>query len=108
MRQFHHIGIPINEKKPDMVYYESIKCWASDPDTTPGRIEYIYFEPETTMTEPVVSTPHVAFRVDDLEAELKDKDCVVGPIKLPEGVEVAFFYVDGCLTEFHQLVEPEG
>jgi hypothetical protein len=106
MRQFHHIGIPINEKTPEMVYYESIKCWATDPDSTPGRIEYIYFEPETTMTEPVLSNPHVAFRVDDLETELQDRVCVIGPIKLPEGVEVAFFYVDGCLTEFHQLIEP--
>ena len=25
--------------------------------------------------------------------------------KLPEGVEVAFFYVDGCLTEFHQVIQ---
>ena len=58
------------------------------------------------MTEPVLSNPHVAFRVDDLESELKGKDCVIGPISLPEGVEVAFFYVDGCLTEFHQLIEP--
>ena len=32
MREFHHIGIPVGEKTPDMVYYESIKCWATDPD----------------------------------------------------------------------------
>ncbi len=108
MREFHHIGIPISEKKPEMVYYPSIKCWATDPDATAGRIEYIYFEPGTTITEPVVSTPHVAFRVGNLQEEIKDKDCVFGPIKLPEGVEVAFFYVDGCLTEYHQVIAPAG
>jgi len=53
----------------------------------------------------VLSEPHVAFRVDNLAEQIKDKDCVLGPIKLPEGVEVAFFYVDGCLTEYHQLIE---
>jgi hypothetical protein len=105
VRKFHHIGIPMGEKTPEMVYYPSIKCWATDPDATPGRIEYIFFEPETTITEPVLSQPHVAFRVDDLAAEIQDKECVLGPIKLPEGVEVAFFYVDGCLTEFHQVIE---
>ena len=105
MRKFHHIGIPMGEKTPEMVYYPSIKCWATDPDATPGRIEYIFFEPETTITEPVLSQPHVAFRVDDLASESRDKDCVLGPIKLPEGVEVAFFYVDGCLTEYHQVIE---
>jgi predicted enzyme related to lactoylglutathione lyase len=105
MRQFHHIGIPVQEKTSDMVFYESIKCWATDPDATPGRIEYIFFEEDTTIAEPVLSTPHVAFRVDDLDEELKGKECAFGPIKLPEGVEVAFFYVDGCLTEFHQVIE---
>lgn len=104
MREFHHIGIPVAEKTPEMVYYESIKCWATDPDATAGRIEYIFFEAGTSITEPVLSTPHVAFRVDNLDAELEGKDCVVGPIKLPEGVEVAFFYVDGCLTEYHQVI----
>jgi hypothetical protein len=105
VRQFHHIGIPVGEKTPDMVYYPSIKCWATDPDSTRGRIEYIFFETGTSITEPVLSEPHVAFRVDDLQQELQGKDCVLGPIKLPEGVEVAFFYVDGCLTEYHQVLE---
>lgn len=104
VREFHHIGLPIDEKKPDMSYFESIKCWATDPETTPGRLEYLFFEPETIITEPVLSKPHVAFRVDDLDEEIKGKDCVVGPMTLPEGVKIAFFYVDGCLTEYHQIV----
>lgn len=105
MREFHHIGIPVGEKTPDMVYYQSIKCWATDPESTAGRIEYIFFEEGTTITEPVLSQPHVAFRVDNLAEQIKDKTCVLGPIKLPEGVEVAFFYVNGCLTEYHQVLE---
>ena len=104
MREFHHIGIPVGQKKPEMVYYPSIKCWATDPDSTPGRIEHIFFEAGTPITEPVLSEPHVAFRVDNLDEEIKGKECVLGPIKLPEGVEVAFFYVDGCLTEYHQVI----
>ncbi|OHB79489.1 MAG: hypothetical protein A2V98_02410 [Planctomycetes bacterium RBG_16_64_12] len=104
MRAFHHIGIPVGEKTPEMVYYESIQCWATDPDSTSGRIEYIFFEPGTPITEPVLSQPHVAFRVENLHDEIQGKQCVLGPIKLPEGVEVAFFYVDGCLTEYHQVI----
>jgi hypothetical protein len=104
VRQFNHIGIPVPEKKPDMMYFESIKCWATDPEKTHGRVEYLYFEPESPVTEPVLSEPHVAFRVENLEEEIQGKDCVVGPMELPEGVKLAFFYVDGCLTEYHQLV----
>ncbi len=104
VREFHHIGIPVPEKTPEMGCFESIKCWATDPENTPGRVEYIYFEPKSPMTEPVLSETHVAFRVDDLDEEIKDKECVVGPMTLPEGVKIAFFYRDGCLTEFHQIL----
>lgn len=104
MRQFHHLGIPVPEKKPDMGYFESIKCWATDPEKTHGKVEYLHFEPDSPMTEPVLSEPHVAFRVDDLDAEIAGKDCVYGPTTLPEGVKLAFFYVDGCLTEYHQIL----
>ncbi len=104
MREFHHIGIPVAEKTSEMGYFESIKCWATDPTATAGGVEYLYFEPDSPMTEPVLSKTHVAFRVDDLDAEIAGKDCVVGPMTLPEGIKIAFFYVDGCLTEYHQLL----
>lgn len=104
MRKFHHLGIPVSEKKPDMSYFESIKCWATDPETTQGRIEYLFFEADSPITEPVLSEPHVAFRVDDFDKEIAGKDCVVGPMTLPEGIKLGFFYVDGCLTEYHQIL----
>ncbi len=104
MREYHHIGIPVPEKMPEMGYFESIKCWATDPTTTPGGVEYLYFERDSPMTEPVLSKTHVAFRVDDLDAEIAGKDCVYGPAALPEGVKLAFFYVDGCLTEYHEVL----
>ena len=104
MIAFHHIGVPVSAKRPDMGYFASIKCWATNPDTTPGRVEYLYFEPGSSMAEPVLSVPHLAYRVDDLDKELKGKKCVVGPMTLPEGVKIAFFYVDGCLTEYHQVM----
>jgi hypothetical protein len=104
VREYHHIGIPIGEKTPEMVYFESIKCWATNPESTPNRIQYVFFEPDTPVTEPVLSQPHVAFRVDNLDEEIQGKDCVFGPVKLPEGVAVAFLYLDGCLTEYTQLI----
>ena len=104
MREFHHIGIPVAEKKPDMVYFESLKCWATDPESTPGQVEYLFFEPDSPVTEPVLSKTHVAFRVDDLDEEVRGKECVVGPMALPEGIKIAFFFVDGCLTEYHQVL----
>ena len=104
VRQFHHLGIPVDAKMPDMGRFASIKCWATNPDVTHGRVEYLFFEPGSPITEPVLSEPHVAFRVDDLDKEIVGKKCVVGPMTLPEGIKLAFFYVDGCLTEYHQIL----
>jgi hypothetical protein len=104
VRQFHHLGIPVSEKMPGMGRFDSIKCWATNPDETHGRVEYLYFEADSPMTGPVLTEPHVAFRVDNLDKEIAGKKCVVGPMTLPEGVKLAFFYVDGCLTEYHEVL----
>jgi len=104
VREFHHLGIPVKEKMPDMGYFGSLKCWATDPEATHGRVEYLFFEEGSPVTEPVLSESHVAFRVDDLDKEIAGKECVFGPMALPEGVKIAFFYVDGCLTEYHQVL----
>ena len=103
MRKLHHIGIPVREKQPEMMYFEPIKCWGSDPDKTPGRVEYLYFEPGSPITEPVLSVPHLAYRVDDFKKEIKDKKCVVGPMEVVPGLWIAFFWRGGILVEYHQV-----
>ena len=102
MRKFNHLGIPVKEKMPEMNYFESLKCWATDPETTHGRVEYLYFEPDSPITKPVQTDSHVAFIVEDLDKEIEGKECVFGPMTLPEGIKLAFFYVDGLLTEYCQ------
>jgi len=104
VRKFHHLGIPVKEKMPDMGYFASIKCWGTDPEATHGRVEYLFFEEGSPMAEAVMTDSHVAFVVDDLDKEIAGKECVYGPTELPEGVKIAFFYVDGCLTEYCQML----
>lgn len=38
-----HIGIPITNKKPGMVYNEDAKFWCSNPDDYDYKIEYLAF-----------------------------------------------------------------
>ncbi len=56
----------------------------------------------TDYPEVVKSIPHVAFEVDDLEAELKGKHVIIKPNSPSEGVTVAFIEVIGAPIELMQ------
>ena len=42
--KYMHIGIPVTNKKPGMVYNEGGKFWASNVDDYDYKIEYLKFE----------------------------------------------------------------
>lgn len=63
-----HIGIPITNRKPGMVYNEGAKFWFSNVDDYDYKIEYLKFEEGTPFPEVLHRNPHVAYLVDDLEA----------------------------------------
>lgn len=45
--------------------------------------------------ELVKRVPHVAFEVDNLEAEIKDEKVIIEPNSLSKGLTVAFIQVNG-------------
>ena len=61
------------------------------------------FEPDSPLPELVQTVPHVAFRVDDLEAELKGKEVLIEPNTPSEGVRVAFIVHNGAPIEFIEI-----
>ena len=44
---YMHIGIPITNRKPGMVYNEGAKFWFSNVDNYDYKIEYLKFEEGT-------------------------------------------------------------
>ncbi len=85
MRRYHHIGIPTNSERPDETYLEQYK-------------------PDSPLPELVKTVPHVAFEVDDLEAELAGKEVLIEPNSPAEGMRVAFIVEDGAPIEFIQYL----
>ena len=69
---YMHIGIPITNKKPGMVYNEGAKFWVSNVDDYDYKIEYLKFEEGTPFPEEIHRNPHVAYKVDDLEHYIAD------------------------------------
>jgi hypothetical protein len=104
MKTFHHIGLVAKTKKPGEAWFESIKVWGTDPAGDPNKIEWVRFAPDSPLAgTPVARMPHVSWAVDDLDAELKGKDVVVGPLAPAKGIRIAYFMMDGALVEYLEI-----
>ena len=101
--EYMHIGIPITNKKPGMVYNEGAKFWVSNVDDYDFKIEYLKFEEGTPFPEVLHRNPHVAYKVDNLEKYIEDADSVIyGPMMANETDRLAFVWKDGAIIELYE------
>lgn len=105
MKTFHHLGLVTTESKPGEMYFDSLKVWGTNPDADPvNRIEWVRFSPESPLAgTPVAKMSHVSYAVDDLDAGLKGKNVVVGPIAATPNIRIAYFLEDGALVEYMEV-----
>lgn len=108
MRQFHHVGLPTDEKQPGEIYVEDTKVWVTDPGDHPYKVEYLRYEPDSSVTGPLRELPHLAFATDDLEREIQGKKVILGPFRPMDDLTVVFVYEDGAVFEFMQWDEEQG
>jgi len=102
---FMHFGVPTSTKMDGMAYLEGGKVWYTDPETSPYKIEFLYFEPDSPMPEPLKTKCHAAFLVDDLDAAVAGQNVVVEPLEVGQGLRIAFIFQDAALIE---LMEQKG
>ena len=102
MREFHHMGLPTDEKQSDETYVPDTKVWVTDPDAHPYKVEYLRYEPDTPVTGPLREMPHIAFKTDDLRRDIEGEEVILGPFTPMEGLEVVFIRKDGAVFEFMQ------
>lgn len=100
MRQFHHIGLPTDESHAGEYYVEETKVWVTDPRKHRYRVEYLRFEADSPVQGPVRDSPHVAYRVDDIQAELAGQQVLIEPFEPSPNCTVAFILKDGAVIEF--------
>ena len=103
MRRYHHLGIPTEVPHEGETYLEEYKLYFTSFETNPYGIEWMRFEPDCPLPELVKTVPHVAFEVDDLDAELEGKDILIAPNSPSPGVTVAFIVDNGAPIEFLQF-----
>jgi hypothetical protein len=97
--RYHHLGIPTDTPRPGERYLQALKLYVCGFDTSPYGIEWMRFEPGSPVPALVRSVPHVAFEVDDLDAELEGKEVLSGPGSPSKGVRAAMIVHHGAPIE---------
>jgi hypothetical protein len=108
MKNYHHVGIPTEIPREGETYLEEFKVYVSGYETSRYGVEWMRFELDSPLPELVKTVPHVAFEVDDLEAEIKGKELLIAPNSPSEDIIVAFIVENGAPIEFIQFVKSSG
>jgi hypothetical protein len=102
MRRYHHIGIPTQQPRDGEEYLAKYGMYVSGYEESDYGVEWLRFDPDSPLPELVKTVPHVAFEVDDLQAELAGRDVLIEPNSPSQGVTVAFIVENGAPIEFLQ------
>lgn len=72
MRKYHHYGIPTKEKRKDETRVEvgGFKFYSTPFEGNKWHIQWHRFPKGHGLPELVTQVPHIAFQVDDLDAEI--------------------------------------
>ena len=103
--RFDHIGIVTTEKKPGEGFVPATRVWRTDFQRHPFRVEWLRFEPDSPVPRPVREMPHVAYRVDDIQASAQGLEVLLEPFDV--GPRIVGFYqtVDGAVVELVKYKE---
>lgn len=101
--KYHHIGIPSRVSRRDETYLETFKVYATDHESNPYGIQWMRYEADCSLPEPVKTLPHVAFEVDNLEEALDGKEIIIKPNRPSPGVRVAFILEQGAPVELMEF-----
>ena len=99
MRELHHFGIPTQTQQPGETYIAGGKLFITNPEASPNKIEWLRFEAGSPMPQILQDCPHIAYRVDDLKAEMKGRQVLMPPFSPMPGVTVAFVLEEGAPIE---------
>ncbi len=101
MRTFHHYGIPTIEQRSDETYVEDdgFKFYSTPFEGNKWHIQWHRFPEDSGLPELVTQVPHIAFQVDDLDAEISGQKVLFGPYSPLEGYRVAMIEEQGVPIE---------
>ncbi|MGI6509532.1 MAG: hypothetical protein ACOX1L_02960 [Erysipelotrichaceae bacterium] len=101
--KYLHIGIPVLNKKPGMVFNEWGGFWVNESvDEYDYKIEYLKFEEKTRFPEVLSKKWHVAYLVDDAQPYIDDSDELLFDERISETVRLAFIRKEEAIIELYE------
>lgn len=109
--RFDHIGLVTDEEKDGESFVPATRVWVTNPRANGFNVEWLRFEPDSPVSGPLRTAPHVAYRVDDLGAAIEGHVVLAEPFD-PTGrgddfLRVAFVEVGGAVIELMQYGNPD-
>lgn len=100
-KRFMHIGVPTETSRPGENYVPGMKVFIAPPPNE-HSVEWLRWEKDSTMPIELRTRTHIAFDVDDIEAEVKGKKVIFPITEIGPGVRIAFV-MDGELpVEYYE------
>lgn len=97
--RYHHFGIPTRTPRPDEIHIPRLKIHVAGFETSPCGVQWMRFDEDAPYPEIVLTLPHVAFEVDDLDEALIGREILVAPNSPSEGARVAMILDHGAPIE---------
>jgi hypothetical protein len=105
--RFDHVGLITNERQEGESWVDATRVWVTSPRAHPFNIEWLRFEPDSPVSGPLRTQPHVAYRVPDVHSALAGHIVLAEPFDVGDGfLTVAFVDVGGAVIEFMQYANP--
>jgi hypothetical protein len=100
--EFHHFGVPTNEKQQNETYIDGAGVNITDPESHPYGVEFLRFDADSPMPDVVKTKCHAAFIVSDLQEALKGKNVIIEPFDATESLTCAFITDGDAVIELMQ------
>lgn len=99
--EFDHVGMITDQPKSHENFVETTRVWVTDPKAHPYNIEWLRYEPDSSVTGPVRECSHVAYRVKNIEEAAKGMKVLLGPFDVSDFLRVGFYQsADDAVIEF--------
>jgi hypothetical protein len=108
--RFDHIGLVTDDQQPRESWVEATRVWVTSPRDHPYNVEWLRFEPDSPVTGPLRTQPHLAYRVEDVDRALQGHEVLAEPFHPapdPGFLRVGFALVEGVVVEFMQYGDPD-
>ena len=106
MLVFDHVGITIKIKQPSENWVAQSRVWVTSPRDHPEHIEFLRYEPDSTVPELIKANPHIAFRVETLTPHIEGQEIIIPPFVVGDFLEVVFVRKYNTIFEYmHYLKE---